>query len=193
MKQFCYNFLFSLVILLSGVGVAQSSNLELIKDYLIEEGMSEEDIKGLKVQRSSFSNSLKATNIYVIQEYKEIPIYNAIGSFVVKNGKVLSFSGKFHTNLAKKINTTTSMTVPRDAVRYVANDLGVRISMDLKTIHKGNKGETVFSDENLSREQIPVIPMYVWKNDKLLLSWDVSIYMIDGKNWYSMRVDALIG
>ena len=46
--------------------------------------MSSEDVSELRIQRESFSKSLKATNVYVIQEYKEIPIYNAIGSFVIK-------------------------------------------------------------------------------------------------------------
>ncbi|MFD2563937.1 T9SS-dependent M36 family metallopeptidase [Aquimarina rubra] len=193
MKRFYWSILFFVLIFCSSEMNAQSTYLQLIKEYLMEEGMSKDDIAGLQIQRESFSKSMKASNVYVLQEYKEIPIYNAIGSFVIKNGKVISFSGKFHHNLSQKINTTTAAILATDAVRYVASDIGIDIPIDLKTITKTDEGKTVYSDNNISQEQIPVEPMYVSKDDALVLCWDVSIYTLDGQNWHSVRVDAITG
>ena len=186
-------FLFFIMIFLSVDMNAQSSHLQLIKEYLLEEGMSSNDISGLRVQRTSFSESLKATNVYVIQEYNNISIYNAIGSFAIKQGKIVSFTGKFHNDLSQKINTTTATIRAEEAVRYVASDVGVKAPINLETVVKNKGGSVIYSDKSLSREEIPVEPIYVLKNDKLLLSWDVSVYMIDGEHWHSIRVDALTG
>ncbi|MBQ4805481.1 T9SS-dependent M36 family metallopeptidase [Aquimarina sp. MMG015] len=192
MKRFYYSILFSILFFSSFTIYGQLSNLQLIKDYLIEEGMSSDDVSELRVQRESFSKSLKATNVYVIQEYKEIPIYNAIGSFVIKNGKVHVFNGKLYNNLSKKINTITPSILPPDAVRQVASNIGINTPINLKSINN-KKGSFVYKDENISQEEIPVRSMYVFKNDELVLSWDVSIFMISGEHWYSIRVDATTG
>ncbi|MDH7448373.1 T9SS-dependent M36 family metallopeptidase [Aquimarina sp. 2201CG14-23] len=192
MKQ---QYIFFLLVLFAFTGTqiqAQSSNLQIIKSYLLEKGMAEEDISELQVQRESFSNSLKATNVYVIQRYKDIPVYNAIGSLVVKNGKVVSFSGKFYNNLSQKINTTTPVIEPVQMIRNVAADIGIQ-PVDLEVLSEKNDNELVLFDENISQENIPVNLMYVFKDDQLLLCWNFSIYTLDGNDWHSIRIDAVSG
>ncbi|SEL24766.1 Por secretion system C-terminal sorting domain-containing protein [Aquimarina amphilecti] len=193
MKGFYFSVLFFALIFNSLEVLAQSSNLQIIKDYLTQVGMSQEDISELRIQRESFSKSLKASNIYVIQEYKEIPIYNAVGSFVVKNGKVLSFSGKLHNDLSKKVNTIIPNILAPEAVQQVASNVGINTPINLKNINKSDNGKVIYVDENLSQEQIPVQLMYVLRDGKIYLCWDMSIYTMDGKHWYSARVNAVTG
>ncbi|WP_299603876.1 T9SS-dependent M36 family metallopeptidase [uncultured Aquimarina sp.] len=193
MKKYYVGILFFVMILHSVSSNGQSSNLQLIKDYLIAEGMSPNDVLGLQIQRESFSNSLNANNVYVIQEYNGIPIYNAIGSFVLKNGRILSGTQKFHKNLSQIVNTTRPSILAEDAVQYVASDAGINAPTNLKTVQKKENKTVVFYDEKVSEEEIPVQPMYVWKDETLILTWDVSIYTLDGKHWYSTRVNALNG
>ncbi|WP_378181344.1 T9SS-dependent M36 family metallopeptidase [Aquimarina sp. SS2-1] len=193
MKKFYWSILFFLITFYGLEINAQTPNLQLIENYLVKEGMPVADTQGLRIQRESFSKSLKASNIYVIQEYNGIPIYNAIGSFVIKNGVVVSFNGNFHKNIAQKINTTTTSVLPENAVQYVASDIGIDIPVNLKMMDKNVHGKTIYLDKNISQEQIPVQPIYVLKNNELILCWDISILTIDGKNWYSARVDAETG
>ncbi len=182
-----------LTILFSVSSIAQSIPIELIKDYMVTQGMSENDVIGLKIQRTSFSKSLNATNVYVIQEYKGIPIYNAIGSYVIRGGEVLSYQGQFYNELSQKIKTTVPKMTPANAVLRVVSDMGLHTKVDLKVIRKSGDTKVVFIDKDISEEEIPVELVYAFKNNQLILCWDLSLYTKDGKNWHSIRVDATSG
>ncbi len=193
MKHFFYHILFFALVFPTTEIKAQSSNLQLIKEYMLVHEMSVEDVSGLKIQRASFSKSMKLTNVYVIQEYNTIPIYNAIGNFAIRDGKIISFSEKFHTHLSKKIATTTPHLKPIDAIKAIATNLGLQTSQTLKVLTKEKNGDMTLSDKNISQEEIPVKLTYVSKEGQLLLCWDISIYTTDGAHWHSIRVDAVTG
>ncbi len=194
MKQFYIVFFLIFGVAVNGVN-AQSSNLELIKEYVSNEGVSAKDLVGLRIQRESYSKSLQATTAYVVQEYKGIPIQNAIGSFAIKNGKIVSFTGKFVNNIASKISGLNTSISPENAVKKASVSLGVGIASDIKVLHKTNttKNSFLLSKGNISTDNIPVTLVFEQKGDKLMLCWDLSIHTKNGENWYSARVDAVSG
>src|SRR5690606_8555882 len=53
----------------------------------------------------------------------------------------------------------------------------------------------VFSKGDISLENIPVQLVYqnIDEGKALKLAWDLSIYLLDGSHYYSVRVDALTG
>ncbi len=193
MKQFYF------LVFLAFIGAfhveAQSSDLEVIKAYLIQEGMSSKDVSGLVVQSESFSKSLQANNVYVTQSYKGIPIKNVIGNFTVRKGKVVSFAGDLIDNIASKINTVSTSVSPVTAVKKAALSLNLGVASGIEELDNAKIGKNTYllSKGNISTDDIPVTLVYEFKDDRLQLCWDLSIHTLNGEHWFSARVDAISG
>ena len=189
------NLYLKLFIILLGInfGFAQNQNeIIKIKEYLINSGMDQKDITDLSIQSQSFSKSMNATTLYVVQQYNGIPIRNAIGSFALKDDKIVSFQGKYIENLSSKINSVSSTLSPENAVTSAAILLNIGVANNVSVINKrgGKKNSFALLKSDISTDDIPVALVYELKDDKLLLCWDLSIHTKDGKNWYSVRIDA---
>ncbi|WP_027393943.1 T9SS-dependent M36 family metallopeptidase [Aquimarina latercula] len=185
---------FKLLILVFGLnlGFSQTEKMDIIKDYLLDSGISTKDINSLSIQSESFSKSMNVSTTYVIQQYKGIPIKNAIGSFAIKNGKVVSFQGNYVKDISDKINTVTPLLSAEDAVVYAARILGLEGLKDVRILQKKSSEENSFvvTRSNISMDEIPVNLVYELKEERLFLCWDLSIHTKDGKNWYSIRLNA---
>ncbi len=193
-------FYLKLFVLLLGVNItiAQSSEINpiaVIKKYLIDSGMNQEDINDLKIQSTSFSKSMNLTNVYVIQQHNGVPLRNAIGSFAIKEGKVVFYRGNYIANVSAKINTTRYTITPENAVRNASASLGLEAVNGITLIENNSSitNSFLFSKGNISSDQIPVSLVYELKDNKLILCWDISIHIKNGKNAYSMRIDATNG
>jgi len=184
--------------LLLGVNVvfAQNTgdnNLEIIKDYLLTSGMNQNDFSDLKIQSQAFSKSMDVNMVYAIQQHKNTPIRNAIGTFAIKNGKVVHFTGTYITDIATKINTITPSVSAETAVREASSSLGLGVVSNIAVVNKKSTNQYVMSKGNIAVEDIPVALVYEIKDEKLVLAWDLSIHTISGQNWYSVRIDAQNG
>ncbi|AXT51567.1 T9SS C-terminal target domain-containing protein [Aquimarina sp. BL5] len=187
---------FKLFIFIIGVhfGFAQNQdNVSVIKDYLVTSGMDQKDVSDLEIQSQSFSKSMNLTNVYVVQTYNGIPIKNTIGNFAVKNGKVVHFSGKLINDLQSKVNTVSAQLSATNAVQKAAIALNLTDVGNATIINKSSNSKFTVSKSNVSVDEIPVELIYEFKDDQLLLSWDLSIHAKDGENWYSVRIDANSG
>jgi len=169
-------------------------DLKLIKEYLIASGIAREDIKDLKIQSYSYSKSLEATTVYIIQQFEGIPIKKALGVFVLKNGEVVSFNGNFIDNISSKINTLKPSLTPQIAVEKAALALKLGAVEDITLLNQSkNRISFKLSKGNISQDDIPVSMVYEISDNELLLSWDLNIHTLDGENWYSVRIDANSG
>ncbi|MDY8136854.1 T9SS-dependent M36 family metallopeptidase [Aquimarina sp. 2201CG5-10] len=191
MKQFY--FIFFIVFLGFNLTFAQSLEIEIIQKYLLDSGMDSKDIENLEIQSKSFSKSMQVNTLYVLQQYKGIPIRNAIGSFAIKNGKVLSFKGTYINGIASKINMVSPVLLPEDAIRSAATHLDLEIIQNLQKISEKSSGAISVFKTNISNNEIPVRLVYEVVENTLILSWDLNIYTKNGKNWYSVRIDANSG
>ncbi|RZS98997.1 T9SS-dependent M36 family metallopeptidase [Aquimarina brevivitae] len=174
---------------------SQSSEIEVVKDYLVEQGYNASDVADLKVQSRSFSKSMNVDNLYVVQQHNGIPIRNAIGSFALRNGEVVSFQGVYVNDVDAKVNILTPVLSPEEAVVSAAQNLNLDRPVNMKMIGKKASDESVFllSKSNISLDEIPVQLVYEVKEDKLVLCWDLSIHTKNGQNWFSVRIGAKDG
>ncbi|WP_299223065.1 T9SS-dependent M36 family metallopeptidase [uncultured Aquimarina sp.] len=187
---------FKLFIFIIGVhlGFAQNQdNVSIIKDYLVTSGMDQKDILDLEIQSESFSKSMNLTNVYVVQKYNGIPIKNNVGNFAIKNGKVVHFSGKLVNDVQSKVNTRAAQLSVTSAVQKAAVALNLTDVSSVAILKKSSSSKFTVSKSNISVDEIPVELIYELKDDQLILSWDLSIHAKDGKNWYSVRIDANSG
>ncbi|MFO7743798.1 MAG: T9SS-dependent M36 family metallopeptidase [Psychroflexus sp.] len=188
-----------ILLFLCPISIASAqSEIELIKTYLVQEKtrtqMSEDDFSDLKIDSKHFSESTKVEHVYIQQNYKGIPVHNAIGSFALRGGNVKSGHYDFEPNLTSRIKIKTPSLTPLEALKAVSTQLGIGKPDKPSILKAYSSNHLLFSKSKISLENIPVKLVYhKSENGNLNLAWDMSIYLVDGSHWWSIRVDALNG
>lgn len=116
------------------------------------------------------------------------------GVHLDRNGLVLTQNNRFVSNASNRAANGNSPAMNAvQAVQSAASQLGYSVSESLTVLNSKNtlSQETLLSKGGISRTEIPAKLVYHISDDnQLLLSWDLSIHEISGKNWWSVRVDA---
>lgn len=194
MKKIIYLFLFFAVNF--SFGQDFSSNVRsYLEDYQKNSSLTQSDISDVSISTQSYSKSLKGYNVYVEQYYQGIKIYNSVSPFFIKSGKVESAKLSFIGNLSSKVNSTSPSISALAAISKASNSLDLQAPQGLNLLDTKDNYSYVFSKGGISQENIPVQLVYHRVNDNqgLKLAWDLSIYVLDGSHYYSVRIDALTG
>src|SRR5690606_31951328 len=138
---------------------------------------------------------MKVHNVYVEQRYQGIKVFNSTSSFVMKDGAVYSAKLSFTENIAAKANTVSPAINAVNAISKAAAALGLPNPSDLSLLETVGDNSYIFSNGNISQNNIPVELVFQKMEDSqaLKLAWDLSIYLLDSSHYYSMRIDALTG
>lgn len=155
--------------------------------------LSSEDLANIYLDKQVYSKQSGVTHVYLYQSYKGIKIHNAISNIALKNNKIFHFKDNFVSNIEDKINAITPVLKPVQALQKTASHFKIRVNASSKAIST-SKNKNIFSNESMSQEEIPVELMYC-KDDagNLTLVWDLNIFTLDSKHWWSVRLDALKG
>ncbi|NBC57585.1 MAG: T9SS type A sorting domain-containing protein, partial [Bacteroidetes bacterium] len=153
------------------------------------------DLQDFKISDKSFSKSMDLYNVYVQQNYQNIPVFNAIGSFAIKQNRVVNFNHSFIPNLDQKIHTSSSTLSARNAISAAIENLNLNINLSgIQLLETISSHEFIFKAQDLSGEVIPVKLMYVPDQDrKYRLAWDLSILTSEESHWWSLSIDARTG
>jgi hypothetical protein len=178
--------------------VSAQTEIEIIKNYL-QQKQSEnlllaDDFSGLILASQHFSKSTNAEIIYVQQTYSGIPIYNSIGNFVLKNSSVKYAKYDYEIALASRISTQSRVLTPQQALNTTCAQLSISNPTDVSTVESKSSNKLILSKSGVSIDEIPIQLVYFKSESGILnLAWDLSIHMIDGSHWWSVRVDASNG
>jgi extracellular elastinolytic metalloproteinase len=155
--------------------------------------LTETDYEDAIVSSEVYTKHNGVTFLYLNQTYKGTPIYNAISVLSFKDGKIFHSVNGFHSNIEDRIVGAKSASLsPSQALYKVAKQL--EIAGPQVQLQKTVGDEMIFDGMNISREDIPVKPMYqMTEEGKLILSYDLSILMMDNPDYWSIRVDANTG
>src|SRR5690606_37133570 len=192
--------LFSVFVVFAGLQYGFTQDLlPAVRSYLNENAkelkLSPTDIADIKISSQSFSKSLNAYNVYVDQNYRGVRIFNSSSSFVIKDNQVKSGKLSFVEEIAAKINGNAPAFPALSAISKAVAKLGIASPSGIKLLDMKGEHAYVFSDGGISLENIPVELVYqpVNNGEKLHLAWDLSIYLLDGSHYYSVRIDAQSG
>lgn len=201
-NYFKYLVFLGLVLTVSTMGFAQTGLMESeygskIQAYLNQEkealNLSSSDIADLSISKEFYSKKSKITHVYVNQRFQGINIFNAISSVAVKDNAVFYYANNFISDINQRINTTTPQISAQTAIEEVASILNL-VAIENLDLLESNGNKFLFSEGNISKNEIPVeLVYYQTVEGDLKLAWDLSIYTIDAKNWWSIRVDAITG
>ncbi len=174
-----YN-LFIAALFLSGFINAQSNEM-LIKDYLNNSSTHKKvksENKEFIISTEDFSESMKSTILQFQQTYDRIPVYNAYGSAVIKEGKVLTLNETFakNTNFVKRSAGNFLESIFEKVLRNAKIEKGI---YDLSSKGKSN---SVFS-----------LKVYYPIENELRLSYLYQFLEEGTSNYWSIVADAETG
>ena len=193
MKKLLYMFVFLVMGSVFGQDFSSSINTYLNSNKS-ELRLQSQDIEDIVIDKHSYSKSMDVENVYVVQQYQGIEIFNSVSSFAIKNGQVKNASLSFSKDVSQKVNTTTPAVSPAAAIGNAALELGINSPTNLELLETVSVNSFIYSNGSISLENIPVKLVFQKMEDgSLQLAWDLSIYVLDASHYYSVRVDAVTG
>ena len=193
MKKLLYMFVFLVMGSVFGQDFSSSINTYLNSNKS-ELSLQSQDIEDIVIDRHSYSKSMDVENVYVVQQYQGIEIFNSVSSFAIKNGQVKNASLSFSKDVSQKVNTTTPAISAATAIGNAALELGINSPTNLELLETVSVNSFIYSNGSISLENIPVKLVFQKMEDgSLQLAWDLSIYVLDASHYYSVRVDAVTG
>ena len=167
-----------------------------IEHYLIQNqtelDLSNSEIENWLIYDQHSDKSLGLTYTYIQQTHEQIPVYNANANFVSKDGVVQLTGNNFIKNISKNSNSVTPALSHRDAINAAAFHMNLKQPNEITVIEK--KETTVYQAADLSAENIPVtLMLFPVNQDEIRLVWDLNIRVLDGNDWWSIKIDALNG
>ncbi|MFM9943957.1 MAG: T9SS-dependent M36 family metallopeptidase [Bacteroidia bacterium] len=160
-------------------------------------GLKSTDLEEMKISAQSVDQQNGITHVYFNQFYKSIPIHNAVlGLHLDKDGKVVALNNTFVKNLEAMDVNSTPLTVAKDAALFAIhekNNSKVLSSVKELEVVSTSGPEQIFKNKELANGDINVYLKWIFKDEKLKLTWNVNWLSNDGVNWWNIRVDAQTG
>ncbi len=175
---------------------AVGKSLERLRSLAPGMGLSIEDISDVAVSDLYRSEHNGITHVYLIQRYREIPVYNAITSFhVAPDGKVFDSPSRFYSSLADKVNATRPRISEAQALTRIVEDLQIPNALVPTNLVRNDHGGREFPATNFTMSPIPVKLVYmpVDEGRSLHLAWDLTLELSMREDYWSIRVDATTG
>ncbi|PQB05218.1 T9SS-dependent M36 family metallopeptidase [Aureitalea marina] len=191
--------LLSLAVLASFSLQAQQDFTQVVRSYLNTNratlGLNAQDFSDIIQANQSWSSSMEINNVYMVQRVEGIEIFNSTSAFAIaNNGQVKYAAMSFVPAARAKINTTNPSINAASAISRAAQKYGLGQPVNLEALEERPDGTLVFSDGQISMNEIPVKLVFQPMEDGgLRLAWDLSIFLLDGSHYYSARIDAQTG
>ncbi len=169
--------------------VSSYLNLEREKNNWLQS-----DIAEWNISDDYKDESTGIEHLYIQQKYHNIIVYNAISVFAIKENKIQYFKAGLIDSLAKKVNSDKPNITPESAIKFALNHLGKTEVLPSKLMYNDASNNLYhFSNSDISNSLIKVQLVYRKLNERIILSWDVSIDMKGESHWWNVRVNAITG
>ncbi len=189
-----------LLVVSAPLAFAQSAALSTVLEHLNTEratlGLSEADLAEVAVTDEYTSRKSGTTHVYLRQTVNGIEVYNArTSAHVTRIGEVRAVHSTFVPSAARAASAATPSLTPEAAVEAAAQHLDLTLGAAPSVVEPmDERNRLLLSDAGVSLEPIPVQLVYfVTEEGALQLAWDLSIYQLDARHWWSLRIDAESG
>jgi len=159
--------------------------------------LEDADFAELEVSSATESKKSGVKHYYLKQLHQGIEIHGAVTTFNLgRNQDVISMGNRFQKGVAKKVKTKQAGLTAEAAVAAAANYLKTPLREPLAVKQRSAEAnrQVVFSKGGISLEPIAAKLVYQPASDgSLRLAWEVTIYELDARNWWNLRLDATTG
>lgn len=189
---------FILFVLFTANLSAQNSREKMVNEYLQknykEIGLTLEDVSDWAITDESTSGKTGISHVYIRQQCNGIPVFNGVANFAIKDGQVFMSGNRLVSNVRAVAKYKAPELNPVEAIRTAASLLNIGIPENLRIVSTINAQHFIFNNGRISKEDIPVRLMYYAVSAKeVRLVWDLSVYTLDAKHWWSVQLDAITG
>ena len=191
-----YSKFLAILFLFGAAGLQAQDYVTLLQEQLInqrsESGITTSDVDDLYVYSQSRTQKTGITHVYAGQKYNDISIFNAAVNGAFNGQELVYMTNTLEANVASRVNATVPQLNPLQAAASAATRLGLGTGT-FSIIETVTTKEFLLNTGNVSLEDVPVELVYVPVGDALVLAWDLNIHTLDGKHWWSVRIDASSG
>ncbi len=169
----------------------------IVKNHLNEttakSALTKEDISEWKVTNVVPSLNPKIQHVYVQQYFQGIPIQYATYKLTVNNKETVTWEiDQFVKDIKSKVTSAKASLSPESAIMNVARAHNLQ-SPQLVRAKSKSDGTLVYENSGITLEPIEAKQVYIKQDDKLVLTWHVSLYQKDGQHWWNVNIDATTG
>jgi len=159
--------------------------------------LEDADFAELEVSSTTESKKSGVKHYYLKQLHQGIEVQGAVTTVNLdRNDGVISMGNRFQKQVAKKVKTKQAGLTPEAAVAAAARYLNTPLREALAVKERSTQANrrVVFSRGGISLEPIAAKLVYQPVADgSLRLAWEVTIYELDARNWWNLRLDATTG
>ncbi len=149
------------------------------------------DVKDIRITSTASSLNKNLTHVYSMQFYNGIPVDNGTAKLTVKGGSEVTFYlDQLVYDLEGKLKNKSSKSPLSDhaAINVVAKAHGLPPLGSFSKVAGKSSGQFEYKNSNIAQE-LKVTQVYRLHEDELKLCWKVSLYELDGNNWWISYVD----
>ncbi len=167
---------------------------QYLSNNITELDLKAQDVAAFKVSSQAVSKSMNVTNVYIQQSINGIEVHNTASPLAIRGNTVMSANLSFVKNSHEKVNTVSPIITPQGAINAVVQHFNLGATGAITQLSNPESNSYVFSQGLVSASTIPVKLVYQLDiNNELKLAWDLSIDIVSGQHYYSVRVDAVTG
>ncbi|MEE8525823.1 MAG: M36 family metallopeptidase, partial [Thermoanaerobaculia bacterium] len=168
--------------------------LGFVRAHLPALGLTTADVADLRVQDSLFTRVTGAARLYLIQEYRGLPVYNAqLHVNVNRDGRILSVNNGLVSNLAASAGPSRARLSAAEAVMAATRHLGLELRRPPEVLRQLADPErtTYLAVRELSRDEIVVgLAWLPIRSGDTRLVWSFQIPTAGAQHYYDFTVDA---
>ncbi|KQR92406.1 metalloprotease [Chryseobacterium sp. Leaf180] len=188
MKKITLPLLFAVFAIFPTTKVFSQENQRLIKDYITVNQIRDykkSDLMNFIIDGTDASQTMNGDIVKTQQTYNGLPIRNAVGSVLVKNGKVAYYNDTF-----VKDYSSASSAVPAITKNQALDKIAADLQNDLvKSFSILNFDEKDRDDNKFAKQRL----VYVPHNNELKLAYQFSFPEPKSASYWEVLVDAQNG
>jgi len=157
-------------------------------------GLTSADAEHWRVSDRPSSKAPGVTIVHVTQTVHGLDVHNAMGTFALRDGRVVHFVHRFVRDAASKAGAPVPAITAIDALRAAAKELNMVITGEPTILHALPDGVLALSPSGIAHDPIRASLLYQpVKDGTLRLAWDLTIRSVSSNNWWHLAVDASSG
>lgn len=187
------------ILLLTSIASAYAQQLNsTIQSFLSENqksfGLTERDVTSWMISNQYVDQRYGVQHVYIQQQHLKIPVFNAIASIVIRNGKAYGLTPPFVQDLASKVNSSQPSISTQQAIQAALSHLDLpSVSINSPTKVDNENKKFTYELPAIASSPVKVELVYLPSTKGVNLAWDVSIDLKNGKHWWNVRIDASNG
>lgn len=177
-------------------GGVERTAIDFVRGASADLGLERDDLADLEVTDVVSVPGIDVTVVHLQQRYRGIDVLGGTMHVVVgADGAVVASSGSFVAGLAKSAPRVSPRLADVTAVRAATSALGLRPTGTMNRLSREPGAERVseIGDGGIATENIGARLVLQPIDGEVRIAWEITIYELDGNDWWQIRVDGLNG